>query len=177
MCQGLCVQQTVLPTRARACSHRRKACVRLWATPLPGLQQTAGLWNSAPLGPPSPAGPLPYSPRWLRLPESPRGRPGCWEREGGKEGAGSRPAAALKSPARCAPTAAGRWRPGHAGALGGSMKGADRAYTRGPSLGWLFAKCCCCFPCGGEWLSAWAPSLSQRPGGLSARERWGNGGG
>ncbi|XP_033066875.1 kalirin-like isoform X9 [Trachypithecus francoisi] len=27
------------------------------------------------------------------------------------------------------------------------MKGGDRAYTRGPSLGWLFAKCCCCFPC------------------------------
>ncbi|XP_036208935.1 kalirin isoform X21 [Myotis myotis] len=28
------------------------------------------------------------------------------------------------------------------------MKGSDRAYTRGPSLRWLFAKCCCCFPCG-----------------------------
>ncbi|XP_059866771.1 kalirin-like isoform X4 [Delphinus delphis] len=27
------------------------------------------------------------------------------------------------------------------------MKGGDRAYTRGPSLGWLLAKCCCCFPC------------------------------
>ncbi|XP_066890527.1 kalirin isoform X27 [Kogia breviceps] len=27
------------------------------------------------------------------------------------------------------------------------MKGGDRAYTRGPSLGWLLAKCCCCLPC------------------------------
>lgn len=44
-------------------------------------------------------------------------------------------------------------RPCHAGALGArcSMKGGERAYTRGPSLGWLFAKCCCCFPCRGEW--------------------------
>lgn len=41
----------------------------------------------------------------------------------------------------------------HAGALGArcSMKGGDQAYTRGPSLGWFFAKCCCCFPCRGEW--------------------------
>lgn len=44
---------------------------------------------------------------------------------------------------------------GHAGALGprGSMKGSDQVYTRGPALGWLFSKCCCCFPCRGEWLS------------------------
>ncbi|ERE74960.1 kalirin-like protein [Cricetulus griseus] len=27
------------------------------------------------------------------------------------------------------------------------MKGGDQAYSRGPSLGWFFAKCCCCFPC------------------------------
>lgn len=53
------------------------------------------------------------------------------------------------------------------------MKGGDRAYTRGPSLGWLFAKCCCCLSCRGEWLSAFAPSFSQRLGRLNTR--WGGG--
>lgn len=156
-------------------------CVRPWATPLARTLANSWTLELRPLRPSLPAGPLPrqplpYSPRWLRLPESPRAARRL-EREGVKEGAGSRAGGALKFPARCAPTAAGRWRPGHAGAQGGSMKGSDRAYTRGPSLRWLFAKCCCCFPCGGEWLSALAPSLSQRLGGLSARERRGKRGG
>lgn len=50
------------------------------------------------------------------------------------------------------------------------MKGGDRAYTRGPSLGWLFAKCCCCLPCRGEWLCAFATSSSNaRAGGVRGR--------
>lgn len=114
----------------------------------------------------------PLLPKVAQAPRKSADGRGAREREGVRS-SWLRPAAALKFPARGAPTAAGRWRPGHAGALGGSMKGADRAYTRGPSLGWLFAKCCCCFPCAGEWLSALAPSL-QRLGGLSARERSGN---
>lgn len=131
----------------------------------PGHQQTAGLWNSAPLRPSLPAGPLPSSPRWLWLPESQtaaavRGEDD-WEggREGARKEAGNR-AAALKFPAGCA----GAGAPGHAGALGprDSMKGGDRAYTRSPFLGWLFAKCCCCLPCKGEWLSEFTPSFSQR---------------
>ncbi|XP_037858403.1 kalirin isoform X32 [Chlorocebus sabaeus] len=40
------------------------------------------------------------------------------------------------------------------------MKGGDRAYTRGPSLGWLFAKCCCCFPC----RDAYSHSSSENGG-------------
>nr|XP_027791880.1 kalirin isoform X13 [Marmota flaviventris] len=40
------------------------------------------------------------------------------------------------------------------------MKGGDRAYTRGPSLGWLFSKCCCCFPCG----DAYSHSSSENGG-------------
>lgn len=146
------------------------------ATPLAGTPANSWTLELRPLRPSLPAGPLPYSPRRLRLPESPRtaGRQGAGRgrREGGSWLPGRR---ALQFPARCAPTAAGPRRPGHAGAQGGSMKGADRAYTRGPSWGWLLSKCCCCFPCGGEWLWASAPSLSRRPGGLSARERWRHG--
>ncbi|XP_023070827.1 kalirin isoform X14 [Piliocolobus tephrosceles] len=40
------------------------------------------------------------------------------------------------------------------------MKGGDRAYTRGPSLGWLFAKCCCCFSC----RDAYSHSSSENGG-------------
>uniref|UniRef100_A0A286ZNZ8 Non-specific serine/threonine protein kinase n=1 Tax=Sus scrofa TaxID=9823 RepID=A0A286ZNZ8_PIG len=40
------------------------------------------------------------------------------------------------------------------------MKGGDRGYTRGPSLGWLFAKCCCCFPC----RDAYSHSSSENGG-------------
>ncbi|XP_017901325.1 PREDICTED: kalirin-like isoform X5 [Capra hircus] len=40
------------------------------------------------------------------------------------------------------------------------MKGGDREYTRGPSLGWLFAKCCCCFPC----RDAYSHSSSENGG-------------
>lgn len=52
------------------------------------------------------------------------------------------------------------------------MKGSERVYSRGPSLGWLFARCCCCLPCRGEWLSALTPSFSRRLGRLNAREGW-----
>lgn len=119
--------------------------------------------------------PLPFSPRWPWLPES---RSRC--RGAGEEGGKGRPrlragsgAAGPRWPACCAPTAAGT--PGHAGALGprGSMKGGDRAYTRGPSLGWLLAKCCCCFPCRGEWLSVLRLLFRQRPGKLSMGWRGG----
>uniref|UniRef100_A0A8C9D2Y9 Kalirin RhoGEF kinase n=1 Tax=Panthera leo TaxID=9689 RepID=A0A8C9D2Y9_PANLE len=41
------------------------------------------------------------------------------------------------------------------------MKGGDRAYTRGPSWGWLFAaKCCCCLPC----RDAYSHSSSENGG-------------
>uniref|UniRef100_A0A452QQT0 Kalirin RhoGEF kinase n=1 Tax=Ursus americanus TaxID=9643 RepID=A0A452QQT0_URSAM len=41
------------------------------------------------------------------------------------------------------------------------MKGGDRAYTRaGPSVGWLFAKCCCCLPC----RDAYSHSSSENGG-------------
>ncbi|XP_006869433.1 PREDICTED: kalirin [Chrysochloris asiatica] len=40
------------------------------------------------------------------------------------------------------------------------MKGSERACTRCPSLGWLFAKCCCCFPC----RDAYSHSSSENGG-------------
>lgn len=113
----------------------------------PRPQPTAGPWNSAPLVPPSPPGPS-LLPKVAQLPVSPS-TAGVREEEGGRE----RDLAGWWHRSFLPP----RFHPGrrscHAGALGThcSMKGGDQAYTRGPSLGWLFAKCCCCFPCRGEW--------------------------
>ena len=95
-----------------------------------------------------PRRPLLSSPRWLRLSESRSGGRGAVRsgrraevvsclrgRRGGLPAA--LPQVLVPGPCRSA------------GATG-SMKGGDRAYSRGPSSGWLFAKCCCCFPCRGE---------------------------
>lgn len=97
-----------------------------------------------------PRGPLLSSPRWLRLPESRSGgRARCGT--AGKEGRAASGAAAPAEVA-CRLRSHRWWCPGPCWSAGatGSMKGGDREYTRGPSLGWLFAKCCCCFPCRGE---------------------------
>lgn len=119
-----------------------------------------GFGTPPPLDPPSPPGPSP-PPQGGSGSQKVRRRRQYGERTAGREGAREEAgnwAAALKFPARCAGA------PGHAGALGprDSMKGGDRAYTRSPFLGWLFAKCCCCLPCRGEWLSEFTLSFSQR---------------
>lgn len=178
MCQGPCVRQTALPMLA-LCPQPRRRCIRLWATRPAGTPENSWTLELRPLRPSLRAAPLPSSPRWLGLPESQAAAavPGADGGEGGSEGGSWLPARRRSLQPAALPPAAGA--PGHAGALGprGSMKGGDRAYPRGPSLRWLVAKCCCCFPCKGEWLSAFAPPFSQSLGRLPAGEGGRAGGG
>lgn len=166
MCQGPCVLQTVLPALA-LCPQPRAALREAPGHPAGwDSRKQLDFGTPPPLGPPSRSGPSP----------PPQGGSGSQKVSRPRRGERTAGRRAAKSPARRART--GRRRAGHAGALGprGSMKGGGRPYPRGPSLGWLLAKCCCCFPCRGEWQPTSAPSFSQRLGRPNAREGWEKGG-